>query len=77
MRVKARHQRFIDEVQSYHLQNSILPAIQGHVLISLGFGAPKGGISHTERDILLDSTLSCENVLTTYLNASRYVDNWT
>lgn len=47
------------------------------MLISLGFGAARGGISNSERELLLDTSLSCQNVLTTYLTASRYVDNWT
>ena len=46
------------------------------MLISLGFGAAKG-ITYAERELLLDTTLSCHKVLSTYLNASRYVDNWT
>ena len=46
------------------------------MLISLGFGAARG-ISWSDREILLDTSLSCSNVLDTYLNAGRYVDNWT
>ena len=55
MRAKARFNVAIDENNRYFLKNSIIPAIQGHILIILN-------VPQQDKEMLLDTVLSCENV---------------
>jgi len=69
MRAKARSNAVIDENNRYFLKNSIIPAIQGHILIILN-------VPQQDKDMLLETVLGCENVNSSYQAACKYVQNW-
>ena len=63
-----------DHLHSYDLSNSIIPAIQGHILVQL---MANMFIKVSDRQLLYQTVLSCNRVKRTYTKACNHVDNWT
>ena len=69
MKAKHRQVSYFDDLYKFSLRNSIIPAIQGHILILMD-------VPSRYKDKLMSTALSSRNVLTEYHKSCRTVQNW-
>ena len=69
LKAKSRHQRAVEDWTKYSLKNSIIPAIQGHIMILIELPL------HFKEDILM-TALSPRSVHNNYYKSCDKVANW-
>lgn len=69
LKAKNRHQRALEDWTKYSLKNSIIPAIQGHVMILIEVP------NHFKEDVLM-TALSPRSVHKNYYKSCDKVANW-
>ena len=70
MNLKSAREVYLSNVHQYNLNNSMVPAIQEHIMISMNIPASK-------REDLCNTALSYKNIFNTFKNACRHVQDWT
>lgn len=70
MHRKSAREVYLTNVHKYNLDNSIVPAIQEHIMINMT-------IPPSKREDLRNTALSYKNVLETFKNSCRHVQDWT
>ena len=70
MNLKSAREGYLTNVHKYNLNNSIVPAIQEHIMINMNIHPQK-------REDLCRTALSYKNVQDNFRNACRSVQDWT
>jgi hypothetical protein len=70
MNLKSAREVYLSNVHQYNLNNSMVPAIQEHIMINMNIPASK-------REDLCNTALSYKNIFNTFKNACRHVQDWT